>query len=47
MPQLADIETTDSEEEISCLKWTILNGRRKVCVNFKTDTEKLNNVVYR
>ena len=23
------------------------NGRRKVCVNFKSDTEKLNFVVYR
>ena len=47
MQQLPDIEKTDSEEEISCLKWTIYNGRRKVCVNFQTDTDKLNIVVYR
>ena len=47
MQQLPDIEKTDSKEEISCLKWTIYNGRRKVCVNFRTDTEKLNIVVYR
>ena len=33
MQQLPDIETTDSKK-ISCLKWTIYNGRRKVCVNF-------------
>ena len=47
MQQLPDIERTDSKEEISCLKWTIHNGRRKVCVNFQTDTDKLNTVVYR
>ena len=45
--QLPDIEKTDSKEEISCLKWTIYNGRRKVCVNFQTDTDNLNIVVYR
>ena len=47
MQQLPDIEETDSKEELSCLKWTIYNGRRKVCVNFHTDTDKLNIVVYR
>ena len=47
MQQLLDIEETDSKEEIPCLKWTIYNGRRKVCVNFQTDTDKLNIVVYR
>ena len=35
MQQLPDIEKTDSKEEISCLKRTIYNGRRKVCVNFR------------
>ena len=45
--QLPDNEKTDSKEEISCLKWTIYNGRRKVCVNFQTDTDKLNISVYR
>ena len=47
MQQLPDIEKTDSKDEISCLKWTINNGRRKVCVNFQTDRDKLNFVVYR
>ena len=47
MQQLPDIEKIDSTEEISCLKWTIYNGRRNVCLNFQTDTDKLNNVVYR
>ena len=47
MQQLPDIERTDSKEEISFLKWTIYNGRRKVCVNFQTDTDNLNFVVYR
>ena len=26
--QLPDIEDVDSKDEISCLKWTIYNGRR-------------------
>ena len=46
MQQLPDIEKTDSKEELSRLKWTIYNSR-KVCVNFQTDTDKLNIVVYR
>ena len=46
MQHLPDIEKTDSKEEISCLKSAIYNGRRKVCVNFQTDTDKLNIVVY-
>ena len=46
MQQLPDIEKTASKEGTSCLKWTIYNGR-KVCVNFQTDTDKLNVVVYR
>ena len=45
--QLSDIEKSDSKDEISCLKWTIYNGRRKVCINVQTDTDKVNNVVYR
>ena len=47
MQQLPDTEKTDSKKEISCLKWAIYNGRRKVCVNFQTDTDKFNIVVYR
>ena len=47
MQQLLDIEKIDSKEEISSLKWTVYNGTRKVCVNFQTDTDKLNIVVYR
>ena len=46
MQQLPEIEKVDSKNEISCLKWTICNGRRKVCTNFKTDMDKLNIVVY-
>ena len=45
--QLPDIEKPDSKDEISCFKWTIYNGRRKVCINFQTDTDKVNIVVYR
>ena len=45
--QLPDIEKVDSKDEISCLKWTIYNGRRNVCINFQTDTDKVNIVVYR
>ena len=47
MQQLPDIEKTVSKEEISRLKCTIYNGRKKVCVIFQTDTDKLNIVVYR
>ena len=47
MQQLPDIGKTDSKEEKSCLKLTICNGRRNVCVNYQTDTDKLNIVVYR
>ena len=45
--QLPDIEKLDSKDEISCLKWTIYKGRRKVCINFQTDADKVNIVVYR
>ena len=44
--QLSDIERVDSKDENS-LKWTIYNGRRKVCINLQTDTDKVNIVVYR
>ena len=47
MQQLPEIEKMDSKNEISCLKWTFYNGRRKVCISFKTDMDKLNIVVYR
>ena len=47
MQLLPLIEKTDSEEEISSLKITIKNGRRKVYVNFKTCADNLNTVVYR
>ena len=45
--QLPDIQKADSKDEISFLKRTIYNGRRKVCINFQTDTDKVNIVVYR
>ena len=47
MQQLPEIEKVDSRNEIFCLKWTIYIGRRKVCINFETDTDNLNIVVYR
>ena len=47
MQQVPDIGETDSEEEISCLKWTVYNVKRKVYVTFQTDTDKLNIAVYR
>ena len=47
MQQLPEIEKVDSKIEISCLKRTIYNGRRKVCISFQTDMDKLNIVVYR
>ena len=47
MQQLPEIEKVDSRNEISCLKWNLYNGRRKVCISFKTDMDKLSIVVYR
>ena len=44
--QLPVSEKSDSRDEFACLKWTIYNGRRKVCINFQTDTDKVNIVVY-
>ena len=45
--QLPDIEKIDSKDETSCLKWTFYNCRRKVCINFQTDADHVNIVVYR
>ena len=47
MQHLPDSEKTKSKQETSRIKWTIYNGRRKVCVKFQADTDKLNIVVYR
>ena len=45
--QLPDMEKVDPRDQSSCLKWTIYNSRRKVCINFQTDTDKVNIVVCR
>ena len=45
--QLPDFEKADSKDEIFCLNWTIYNGRRKLCITFQNDTDKVNIVVYR
>ena len=45
--QFPDIEKVDSKDDISGIKWTFYNGRRKSCINFQTDTDKVNIVVYR
>ena len=45
--KLPNIEKADSKDEVSCLKWTVNNGTRKVCNNFQTDADKVNIVVYR
>ena len=47
LQQSPEIEKSDLKEEVSCLKRTIYNGRRKVCVNFKTDLDKMKIVMYR
>ena len=41
MPKVPEIEKIDSKEELSCLDLTIYNGRRRVCVNFEPQTDKL------
>ena len=47
MQQLPNFEKTDSNEESSCLKWTIYKGKRKLYVNVMTDTDEFNILVYR
>ena len=47
MQQLPNIEKTDSKDEVSSPNLTRYIGRRKVCVKFPADTDKLNIVVYR
>ena len=45
--QLPGIEKVDSKDENFCLKWKIYNGRRTICINLQTDTDKVNIVAYR
>ena len=47
MQQLPEIEKMDSRKEFSWLKWTLHNGRRKVCISFKNDMDRLNILVNR
>ena len=47
MEQLPEIEEVNSKNEISCIKVIIYNGKRKACISFKTDLDKLKSVVYR
>ena len=43
--QIPDAGKTDCTGDVFCLKWTVHNGIRKVCVKFRADTDKLNFVV--
>ena len=43
---IPEIKKTASKEKFSCLQWTI-NVGKKVCVTFRTDTDKKNSFVYR
>ena len=47
MQRLPEIEKMDSKNEIFCLKWTIYNGRREVCISFTIDMVNLKIVVFR
>ena len=47
MQQLPDIGKTDSKEYISCLKRTICNCRKQVCVKFNADRDNFKFFVYR
>ena len=47
MQQLPEVGKFDSENEISCLRWIIFNGRRKICVFYKGDTDYVGITVYR
>ena len=43
---IPDFEKTDPTDELSCQGWAKYNVRKKVCVDFKTDSDKMNIVVY-
>ena len=45
--KLANNEDSEPEDKVFCRNSIFYNDRRKVCVNFKTDTDKLNIVMYR
>ena len=47
MQQFTEKGKVDSKNEIVCLKWTIYNGRKKVCIGSKTEMDRLKIVVYR
>ena len=47
MQQSPEVGKFESENEICCLRWIIFNGRRKLCVFCKTDTDYVGNTVYR
>ena len=47
MQQGLEVENTDSKEKKFRINCRLLNGRREVCVKFKSDTDKPNIVVYR
>ena len=46
MQQLPEVGKFDSGNGISCLRWIIFNGRRKICVFYKTDTDYVGITVY-
>ena len=43
--QFQDIEKAHSKDQTFCLKWTLYKGGRKVCINFQSDTDRVNIVV--
>ena len=44
---MAKMKTNRFQIDFFCLKLTIYIGRRKVCMDYKTDSHKLNIVMYR
>ena len=47
MQQLPEVGKFDSEIEIFCLRWIIFNGKLKICVFYKSDTDYVAITVYR
>ena len=45
--QSPEIEKVQSKNEIPCLKWTVYNGIKNVCMSFQTVADKVKLVVYR
>lgn len=44
---LPDIDNLDIDQQISNFNWTLHNGRRKICINYRSDQDLISLSVYK